>query len=1292
MFHLLTGWYSTPTVMDTARVTSGPAPLLVVLDVFEDAAIPTPPVDGSGEPNPGSWWYGWHYGDDDAVVWSETGKSKNWSTGPIGAHVYETPGSYTITLKIMDENGLFSTYEQDITVTNPDTVYESPSGSTFYVAPATASPAGSDSNDGSIGSPWLTATHALSTSGLFAASGPRRVLFKRDGTYAKTSTPTISSKTGPYHIGTYGTGADPIIAPSAGQSGLVLANTATHVRVVDININGTAGAGNTAGLTPGNDCLFLRCTVDELEGGILSDDGDGLKTGSGVVECTIGPTLGNNGIYWSLAYNIALLGNHAGLDSAAGNEHVFRVYPSHSAVSHNYWHGGTTGKTHLRIAGYYPSTGLTNGEFQSSTGWNVGAQWGISGGQATKTGAGTSVLSQTLSNGRDDMGRPFTWSCTRTSLTGSIRLRYGGTNGADRTTLTQTSEVIVPTSGVLMEFAPDSDWEGTVDFTQTSSRHYLDTFRDGEEPTEVLEHVVVSDNISDDYVNGGVYNIMIGVTNTGDAMQQRHLIFERNTIESGPTTTNALNVDGAAYATIRNNKFDLTNSGSGSSRAINVAKTGAASQPPEGNVVIGNSIYKNGAYSVTGAIRLSTGADGCTVQNNVLVRTSETGTVTSDVSGGSNTLTTNSTTTTGMVNPPSDMSPSGGSSLIDVGTASAYCRDDFGGDGWFTTRNDLGAFEVGTPNDPWEYLVVVVDDPPAESPDPGHLLGVNPDRMSFQSVPIFKDFFKQCGHTGSGPLVPWLARDSSGFGSNATSVAAMTDATGYPDVDLPHDAGGGEGPAVLETRMVALEDAAYPAGTYYVYWDGTATIGIAGDATPVTLTASGQTFEVVTPTTTGLVLRILTTSGTRVTNIRVVHEDFIATYEDEPFYPDLIERLLTFRRREGGTYLPLLLRTFELSRTNGKRDSANDPDIVLWTARTTTSWASQATSNGMAWEHIFELLNTLEATGWICVHHQADSAYRLALAQLAKDTLNEALELFIQWSNEASFNGAFDQCLFTRVQGNILYGGGETAATGNKYLAYISATMFGEFFGVWGLDSDRLYTVMDTQASSTTVTNRLFTNFADVTYNPQGYRLDYMAFAPYFGLETSTTDRFGEDFIDGAAHGLTYPTAPFSDANDVIQDFYLPLSLTNMTNQVAEIASWSDDVGVPHSGVLPCAYESGSSLTSDDAADQANATLTAYLEDLLAHPSTYAVHRHYLDQWDLITDRAPLCWFTFAGPPYSGANMYGAMRSLSQPLSEAPKWQAFWDFATGQTAASPSNLRARSLRYPQIRWSIRRLH
>lgn len=123
-----------------ASRTSGPAPLAVHF-----SAIGTT-TSISGVTNAfRQLLYTFDYGDPGSGTWPISGGSKNSdASGPLGAHVFETPGTYTV--RCTASRGGSSGYQEEtITVTDPATVY--PGTNTVYISPSAnyaGAPAGAE--------------------------------------------------------------------------------------------------------------------------------------------------------------------------------------------------------------------------------------------------------------------------------------------------------------------------------------------------------------------------------------------------------------------------------------------------------------------------------------------------------------------------------------------------------------------------------------------------------------------------------------------------------------------------------------------------------------------------------------------------------------------------------------------------------------------------------------------------------------------------------------------------------------------------------------------------------------------------------------------------------------------------------------------------------------------------------------------------------------------------------------------------------------------------------------------
>ena len=88
----------------------------------------------------------WDFGDEVAPFWGTDLKSQNFAEGAVTAHLFEQPGIYEVTLTQKNENGSVFMDTINITVLDPDAIFESPL--TICVNPAsdndfTGAPSGS---------------------------------------------------------------------------------------------------------------------------------------------------------------------------------------------------------------------------------------------------------------------------------------------------------------------------------------------------------------------------------------------------------------------------------------------------------------------------------------------------------------------------------------------------------------------------------------------------------------------------------------------------------------------------------------------------------------------------------------------------------------------------------------------------------------------------------------------------------------------------------------------------------------------------------------------------------------------------------------------------------------------------------------------------------------------------------------------------------------------------------------------------------------------------------------------
>ena len=327
---------STPSFVPS-RV-SGVAPLAVFFDATATTAAATNRPFHELE-------YRWNFGDMASGSWTSTpgmpNLSRNQATGPVAAHVFESPGTYTVNLTVLDGAGAV-TKSVEITVTDPNTVFAANTlcvGNSQPIAGSGGCPAGA----------------AVLASSDFAAAinnhiaSHKRILFQRGDTFASGSSATIRLN-GPGLIGAFGSGAAPVVSVTGNNRALQLSHGTTpgikDWRIMDLEINGNSGAASTGIHAEGgiDQVTLLRLNIHHVHNGVMLSpfilDSYGgqhrLWDQIAVVDSTIRNIIGGSGGYclYLGAQRFSLMGNV--LTDATGAEHILRTPQVVKAViSHN---------------------------------------------------------------------------------------------------------------------------------------------------------------------------------------------------------------------------------------------------------------------------------------------------------------------------------------------------------------------------------------------------------------------------------------------------------------------------------------------------------------------------------------------------------------------------------------------------------------------------------------------------------------------------------------------------------------------------------------------------------------------------------------------------------------------------------------------------------------------------------------------------------------------------------------------------------------------------------------------
>ena len=281
----------------------------------------SPPVGGTSTWNTGS---------------NAGGNSRNAATGPEAAHVYETPGTYAVTLTATDGTQQVSNSCAQIVVQDPDIIF---AGTNTICVAATSLPvAGSDGCP--VGANTAQQPNFATAISSYAKTG-KRVLFKHDDTFTETASAIIAS-TGPGTIGMYGSGAKPIIHSSGtSESNAVIRLGAPSTltmqdwRIMDLEIDGQSISGQV-GIDENGDAdqiTLLRMNIHNIgdavffNGGIVNLDWRLDNQTHMYDQITIQDgnfhTFLNGYGFFIFANHFAAMGNY--LDDATAAQHVFRI-------------------------------------------------------------------------------------------------------------------------------------------------------------------------------------------------------------------------------------------------------------------------------------------------------------------------------------------------------------------------------------------------------------------------------------------------------------------------------------------------------------------------------------------------------------------------------------------------------------------------------------------------------------------------------------------------------------------------------------------------------------------------------------------------------------------------------------------------------------------------------------------------------------------------------------------------------------------------------------------------------
>jgi len=329
----------------TARRSQGVAPLYVFFEATADPAVVAPP-EVNGRREYADYRYEWDFGDPESGTWVTSGLSRNRDFGYVSAHVYELPGTYTVTLRVTTTAGATSEYTEQIVVADPEVVYAG--------AATVCASTGTEFSGCPTGAQHVTASDIASLNPFVGSQ--RRILLHRGDTWLVSGASILDLATeGPFTLGAYGPCESPdrlgicANAPvlDAGATGtsdddIIWLNYARDVRVMDLAFQSTGDDAALGGVTEMHRLLFLRLRARGFNTPVgnshwETEDFDQI----GLVSSDLAEA-GSNVVYIGGA-RLGLLGN---VLRDAVESHVLRVWQAYRAViGHNEISGSSVGSS-----------------------------------------------------------------------------------------------------------------------------------------------------------------------------------------------------------------------------------------------------------------------------------------------------------------------------------------------------------------------------------------------------------------------------------------------------------------------------------------------------------------------------------------------------------------------------------------------------------------------------------------------------------------------------------------------------------------------------------------------------------------------------------------------------------------------------------------------------------------------------------------------------------------------------------------------------------------------------------
>ncbi|MEO5768841.1 MAG: hypothetical protein ABIS92_10865 [Polyangia bacterium] len=518
--------------------------------------------------------------------------------------------------------------------------------------------------------------------------------------------------------------------------------------------------------------------------------------------------------------------------------------------------------------------------------------------------------------------------------------------------------------------------------------------------------------------------------------------------------------------------------------------------------------------------------------------------------------------------------------------------------------------------------------PPAAHPSLGRSLGLNVAGVDYWGQEwTFVDLVKRAKDWGEKPGSNYTV-DKDGWISSMAPGTKHAALIGDPDLHFQRN---------------------FPIGRYVALYEGEGRVSIDCQRCREVSRKPGRLVVDIGETTYVQIVIESVEPSNYLRNLRVVPQEFEATYLTHPFHPKFLEGLRAFAA----------VRHFGNQKTNGNPQ-------VHWADRTKSTAVFQDAEGGVAVEYMVQMANTSATDPWFCIPPRADDDYVRNFARAVFGALDGERKVYVELGNEI-WNEAppyGDDGKWMAEQARRLKiplpadDDGSDMTLRLRYQVYRSRQIFELFqaeMKALKIDPRRLVRVIASQASFfDRIRFTLDYKFPDGSFGYQ--HADALAVAPYFaGLWTDKESELAE-------HRWTV---------DEVLD-YAECSVTDLAQApakckkipfepVAKIIRGDWEMAKAR-GLRLLGYEGGQHMV----AWNGHPNLIEKLATVNRSPRMKSIYTTYLNTW---RDNGGELLFLLGYVQSGGKHGYwGMLERQDQPLAQAPKFAAALQFTSQQPA------------------------